>query len=87
VRPILELLPVPGHRIFKALLNKLNQFNENSLSDFTASRTLVIKKDSLYCIDSLEIRRLRFDINVAYKILFNMIDVSALQFFTPVITL
>ena len=33
-------------------------------------------------IDSLEIRHLRFDLIIVYKILCNMVDVSAMQFFT-----
>jgi hypothetical protein len=37
---------------------------------------------ALLHIDSLEIRRLRFDLIMGYKIIFNVVDVSAPQFFT-----
>ena len=80
VRPILEY----ASRIWSPhLLGCIKQI-ESVQRKFTNGLTNISYKGrlALLHIDSLEIRRLRFGLIMVYKILFNMVDVSAPQFFT-----
>jgi hypothetical protein len=83
VRPILEYASCtwsPHHLGCIKQIESVQRKFTKRLSGLT--NTSYKGRLALLHIDSLEIRRLRFDLVMVYKILFNMVNVSASQFFT-----